>query len=46
MSYWIPIPGMMKGIRAEMVPVSKKKKNRKMKKKRKERNQNDNRIPR
>ena len=31
MSYWIPIPGMMKGIRAEMVSVSKKRRNRKEK---------------
>lgn len=49
MSYWIPIPGMMKGIRVEMVPVSKKRRNRKekrRKKKLKERNKNDNRISR
>jgi hypothetical protein len=37
MSYWIPIPGMMKGIRVKMVPISKKKRNRKMKEKRKNR---------
>ena len=50
MSYWIPIPGMMMGIRADMVPVSKKRRNRKEKlrrkrKKLKERKANDNRIP-
>jgi len=41
MGYWIPIPGMIKGIRVEMVPVKKKKK-----KKKRKGNKNDNCVSR
>jgi len=39
MSYWIPIPGMAKGIRVKMVSVSKTERNRKEKLRKKRRKQ-------